>query len=355
MRILISVSSAVSLCASGALADATTHVFNWSDYMDPVTLEAYGESTGDALIYDTYNDWNIAEARLVAGGSGYDVAVVASDALGRLVKSGALARLDRSRLAAQPTLDAKTLALVDGLQGDSYGAVPYLSGFTGIAYSRAAVAERMPDAPLNSWSMIFDPEIVSQFSDCGVVIVDAPEEVVPAALLWLGRDPRSTDPEDIEAALEVVRAIAPHVTAFSVETSDIFQDESFCLALTWSTEIVNDEIPVEQWTHGFALPEEGAIAWFDLFVIPSDAPNPDGAYRFIDHMLSPEMMALNMEWNHAAGPVAHIADYLREDLRDNPMISPSEELMSRAVTLPPRDPAQREALLKLWTRAKIGF
>jgi putrescine transport system substrate-binding protein len=357
MRRILTVLTVISAIGSGAAsaADQRLTLYNWSDYLPPEILDGFAAETGIAVVQDTYSEGAVAEARLIAGGTGYDLAIVSSESLGRLAEAGALAYLDRGRLDAAPALDPEAMARVDGLHADVLGAVPYLEGFTGIAYHEAEIAARMPDAPRDSWAMIFDPAIVSRFADCGVAIVDSPEEVVSAALAWLGRDPRSTAPEDLDAALEAIAAIAPHVRVFGSEHADLFSAEEVCLALTWSTEAIDPDIGLDETPYAFATPREGAIIWFDLFVLPADSPDPDLARRFVDYVLRPENIAEAAAWNYAVSPVPAARDHLPAALREHPLLDPPPGVLARSFAVPPRDGATRADLARRWTLATLGL
>jgi len=89
-------------------------------------------------------------------------------------------------------------------------AVVYLWGTTGIGYNEEKVKERLGDnAPTDSWELIFNKDNAAKLADCGISVLDAPTEMIPAAMKYLGIDPRSTDPADFKKASELFAQVKP--------------------------------------------------------------------------------------------------------------------------------------------------
>ena len=191
------------------------NVFTWPDYIAPDTVRNFERETGIKVNYDTYDSTEMAEARLLAGRTGYDVVVHAERYAARLIPIGVYRPLDKSKLPNLRNLDPWVMASVASDDpGNRYG-VPYLWGTTGFAYNKRMILERMPDAPLDSGDMLFKPEVVSRFADCGVTFLDEPTDVIPMALMYLGRDPNSLDPKDLEDVEKLLKAVRPYVRSRS--------------------------------------------------------------------------------------------------------------------------------------------
>ncbi|MCH5372766.1 MAG: extracellular solute-binding protein, partial [Planctomycetes bacterium] len=176
------------------------NVFNWADYIAPDTIENFEKETGIEVNYDMYDSTEVVEAKLLSGHTGYDIVIHSMRYSARLIPIGAYQKLDPARLNGMENLDPwvmDKLALYD--PGNQYG-IPYMWGTTGIAYNEDMVRQRMPDAPVDSLAMLFDPDVVSRFADCGVTLLDEPTDVIPMVLMYLGYDPNSLDPEHIDQA-----------------------------------------------------------------------------------------------------------------------------------------------------------
>jgi len=243
--------------------------------------------------------------------------------------------------------------------GNKY-AVPYAWGTTGIGYNAKLISERMADAPLGSWDMVFKPEVVSKFADCGVTILDAPSEVIEAALKYLGHDPDTTDQAAHDEAEALLTSIRPHVRYFhsSQYINDLANGE-VCLSVGWSGDVFIAQARAEEAEQGveidYYIPKEGTVLWFDMMAIPSDAPNPDGAHALIDFMLQPQVAAdiTNYVWyanaNEASWPLVD------KDVLENPSIFPDEATLANL--FPDKADSSRLSRLRtrMWTKVKAGL
>lgn len=346
---------AAAAFGANASADTRLTLLNWSDYLPDSLLSRFEAETGIAVVYDAYENGEDAETRLIAGGSGYDVAVVSSEYIERMVEGGALAEIDRDLVPGVGNLDAEAVRWAYAFDRSGDRAIPYLWGTTGIGYDAQAVARLMPDAPVDSWAMIFEPEIISRFADCGVSIVDSPEEILAAALIYLGHDGNSRDADEIAAAQTLLSSIRPYVRFIDSSQIEVLVNGEACLVVGWSGDVLAaadgaaDGIDVQ-----FRTPREGAPVWIDMFVIPVDAPNLRAAHLFIDFMMRPEVIAAcaNELWyahpNTAATPLTD------EEILNNPAIYPPAATRERLVALRSRAPAEKRGIVRRWTLFKLG-
>jgi putrescine transport system substrate-binding protein len=169
-------------------------------------------------------------------------------------------------------------------------------GTTGIGFNVDAVQERLGTDAIDSWSVIFDPEKISRFADCGVHVLDAADEMIPAALNYLGKDPDSKEVADIEAAGELLQKIRPFITDFNSSAYiNALADGDACLAVGWSGDVLQARDRAAEAGNdvvvAYSIPEEGALMWFDMLAIPKDAPHSDSAHAFINYLLRPEVIA----------------------------------------------------------------
>jgi putrescine transport system substrate-binding protein len=339
--------------------EKVVNVYNWSDYIDPDVLTQFTEETGIKVVYDNYDNNEIVETKLLAGGSGYDVVVPSAPNVARQIQAGTIAAIDKAKipnLSHQWEEIMSRLALYDP---DNAHAVNYMWGTTGIGYNVEKIMERMPDAPVDSWSMLFDPAIVAKFQDCGVEVLDTPEELVPAALNYLGLDPDSKDQGDIEKAGELLMSIRPYILKFhSSDYIDALANGDICLAVGYSGDIFIAKNRAEEADAGVAIeyviPKEGAAMWFDSFVIPTDAPHPEEAYTFIDYMLRPEVAAANSNYVFYANGNKDSQPLLEEDIIGDPAIYPDPATMGELYTTTPYDARTQRIVTRVWTNVKSG-
>jgi len=358
LRSLLSVGVLVVATAAAA-QDDVVNVYNWSDYIDEDVLTAFTEETGIKVVYDVYDNNEIVETKLLAGGSGYDIVVPSASNIARQIQAGTLQKLDKSKL---PHLSHVWPLIAERLQtydpGNQY-TVNYMWGTTGIGYNVGMIAERMPDAPVDSWDMVFDPNVISKFADCGVHLVDTPEELIPAALNYLGLNPDSKDPADIEKAGKLLMSIRPYIQKFhSSEYINALANGDICLAVGYSGDVLQARDRADEADAGvdiaYSIPTEGALMWFDCFVMPADAPHPDAAHAFIDYMLRPEVAAANSNYVYYANGNIDSQPLLDEDVIDDPAIYPSEEALARLFTTTAYQPAIQRVVTRVWTQVKSG-
>jgi len=187
--------------------DKIVRVYNWSDYIDPKILEDFTKETGIKVVYDVFDSNEVLETKLLAGGSGYDVVVPTGPFLSRQIAAGVFQKLDKSKLPNLSNMWPEIMKQLAVYDPDNQYAINYMWGTTGIGYNEEKVKQRMADAPVDSWDLIFKPEILAKFKDCGVMVLDAPDDILPAALNYLGLDPNSSNPEDIKKAGELLEKV----------------------------------------------------------------------------------------------------------------------------------------------------
>jgi len=295
------------------------HVYNWSDYIADDTVPGFERETGIKVTYGMFDSNELLEAKLLAGGSGFDVVVPSLQFLGRQIQAGVFQPLDKSRLTNYGGLDPalmERIAIQD--PGNQY-AVPYLWGTTGLGYNVDKVVEAFGTAEVaDSWDLLFKPENVSKLAHCGVMLLDTPTEVIPAALNYLGEDPNSTDPEVIRKGAALVASIRPYIRTFhSSQYIDALANGSACLVLGWSGDILQARDRAVESGNGikvaYSIPKEGAPLFFDMLAIPKDAKNIDQAYAFIDYLLRPDVAASNTNYVSFPNPVPASLEQVDEE------------------------------------------
>lgn len=343
-----------------ALAEQrTVRVYNWSDYIDETVLSDFTDETGVAVVYDVFDSNDILETKLLAGSAGYDLVFPSGQFMARQIRAGVFRKLDRAKLPNWKHLDPAVMAKVERYDPGNEHGVVYMWGTTGIAYNEAKIRERVPEGRIDSWAAVFDPERAKLVADCGIYILDAPDEIIAAALLHLGLDPDSKDPDVIAKAEPLLMALRPHVRKFhSSETINALANGDICLAVMWSGDAKIAASRAAEADAGvtltYVIPKEGAQLWFDLMAIPKDAPNPDDAHRLMNFLMEPEVIARCS--NVVTYPNANVASrpFIDEEVLNDPGIYPPPEVLDRLFVLTPYDQRLQRVVTRLWQRVRTG-
>jgi len=339
--------------------DKVLNVYTWSDYTDPTVVPGFEKEFGIKVNFDVFDSNEVLETKLLAGHTGYDVVVPSASFLERQIKAGVFQKLDKSQLPNLKNLDPRIqerVALHD--PGNTY-AVNYLWGTSGIGYNVAKIREREPDAPVGSWRMFFDPAVVSRFKDCGVTILDAPSEVVGTVLIFLGKDANSENPEDLKAAEQVLMSIRPYVRYIhSSKYIDDLANGEVCLSMGWVGDVKQARDRAREAGKNveikYALPQEGAIMFFDMLAIPADAPHPRNAHLFINYLLRPEIAAKNTNFVKYTNSNLPSLAFVDEAVKSDPTIFPPPEMLAKLVPDLAESPQFSRLLTRSWTRFKTG-
>ena len=361
IRCAVAMAAAIALSSSSARAEErTVNFYNWSNYMAPGVLEDFTRQTGIKVVYDTFDANETLETRLLAGKSGYDVVVPTAYFLQRQIKAGVFQKLDKSKLPnlanAWPEVTQR-LAVYD--PGNQYAA-NYMWGTTGIGYN-VKIAQKIlgADARIDSWDMVFKPENLEKFRDCGVHMLDSADDIFPAALSYLGLDPNSTRLSDLEKAAELLVKIRPSVRKFhSSEYLSALATGEICLVVGWSGDILQARSRAAEANNGieigYAIPKEGAQMFFDNLAIPADAKNVSEAYELINYLYRPEIAAKNSNFlSYANGNLAS-QKFIDRKILDDKNIYPDQATLAKLFVITARDPATQRIINRLWTRVKTG-
>ncbi len=342
-----------------AAEEKILNVYNWSDYIGPDTVANFEKETGIKVRYDVFDSNEVLEAKLLAGNTGYDIVVPSANFVARQIKAGIFQRLNRNKLPNYKNLDPAIMKSLAGYDPDNAYVLPYLWGTDGIGYNVAKIKERMNDAPITSWDMLFKPEIVARFKDCGVSMLDTPSEVVPLMLRYLGRPTDSQTEADLSKVEAALMQVRPHIKYFhsSQYLNDLANGE-LCLVMGWSGDIFQARDRAQEAKNGneiaYVIPKEGTLMWFDTMAIPKDAPHVENAYKFLDYILRGEVTAAISDQVHYAN--ANLAASLKMDPKviNDPVVYP--DAATRATLFPNivNPPDYDRLVTRAWTRIKTN-
>ena len=359
-RSVVFAAIAVAVGTVAAAQERVVNVYNWSDYIDPQVLEQFTKETGIKVRYDTFDANETLETKLLAGKSGYDVVVPSGYFLERQIQARIFQELDKSKLPNLVNVGpavAERLAAYD--PGNKY-AVNYMWGTTGIGYNVKAMHERLgADATIDSWDVVFKSELLGKFKDCGVHMLDSADDIIPAALHYLGLDPNSAKQADLDRAAALLAKIRPDVRKFhSSEYLNALASGEICLVVGWSGDIKQSQRRAAEAKNGvdigYAIPNEGAQMFFDNLAIPKDAPHPAEALALIDFLLRPEVAAKNSDMVAYANGNLASQKFIDKKVLDAPAIYPKPETMAKLYIVNARSPEAQRLINRVWTRVRAG-
>jgi len=349
------------LPSAGVLAeDKVLNVYNWSDYIAKSTIPGFEKQAGVKVKYDVYDSDDTLQAKMMTGRAGYDIVVPTSNFMAKQIEAGIYQKLDKSKIPNLANLDKGLMAKIqDADPGNAHG-VPWAYGTDGLGYNFTKVKAILgKDTPLDSWDILFDPKYVSKLKGCGVSVLDQANDVFAVALHHLGKDPNSKNPADYQAAFELLKKIRPYITQFNSSgyINDLANGD-ICLALGWSGDvnIAKHRAAEAKRTYqlGYVIPKSGAPIWFDVMVIPKDAPHVDAALKWINYIENPEVNAAITD--EVFYPTANAAarKFVKPEIANDPSIYPPESVMKTLFLLKPLPSDIMRLQNRLWTQLKTG-
>jgi putrescine transport system substrate-binding protein len=356
LRLLL---GALLLPLAAVAADHRLFVYNWSDFIGKSTLADFEKTTGIKVVYDTFDAEETKETKLMAGGSDFDVVVSANEYFSREIKAGVYQALDKSRLPDWRNLDPQALAdLAPSDPGNRY-ALPYLHSINGFAYNIDMIRARMPNAPVDSLDMIFKPDIIRRFADCGVTFLDSPEDILQLALNYLHLDPNTTRAADYRQAEQLLLAVRPYIRTFdSSEYLNSLANGELCIAVSWSSDYAVSMARAREAgvkvNLAFTVPKEGANRTYSALMIPVDAPHPEAAYRFLQYMLQPQVIAAVTNDIYYGNDNLAASRYVDPRILADPTLYPDAAMRARLFTSDEIGIEVERLRTRTWTRIKTG-
>ena len=335
------------------------NLYIWSDYLAPTALVDFEKQTG-IKVHAAYFDTNeTLETRLLAGSSGFDIVVPTASYFERQIRAGVYLPLDKSKLPNLKNLDAHLMSRVALHDPDNAHGVIYTWGTDGIGYNEKMIKALMPDAPLDSWRLVFDPAVASKIAKCGISVLDSPAELVRVVLSYLGRDPNSQKAEDLAAAEATLGKIRPYIRNInSSEYIEALANGDLCLAVGYNGDVLQARDRAHDANKGieikYMVPKEGSILWFDMLAIPKDAPNPESAYAFMNYMMTPQVSADVSDFRRYATANAAGLPLVQAAVRDDSGIYPPPELRQKLAVQLADSPDQTRAITRVWQKFKTG-
>ena len=352
---------AIYFSLSFSLYAEEVRVYNWSDYIDQSVIDQFEESTGIEVIYDVFDSNEVLEGKLLAGSTGYDIVSPSIEYLGRQIRADIHLELDKKAIPNFNNLDPIMMEMLSSMDPENKYAIPYLWGTTGIGYNRAAIDKIMGEGfEMNTFDVLFKPDLIKNFEKCGIAFLDAPSEVFKAALFYIGKDPNTKDPSDYRGeAYELLKSIRPYIRYFhsSKYINDLANGE-ICLVFGWSGDIlqagdrareVNNGVSIE-----YEIPREGGQIWVDMMSIPNDAPNAENAHLFLDFILEPEVMAMISNKVKFPNAIPESKKFISKDILNNKAIYPDQQTLNKLFLAEIANPRVDRMMTRQWINIKTG-
>lgn len=367
-RLALSVIGAVAAVATTAAlagpamaqAKKPVNIYIWNDYLGDSTLDDFTKATGYGTKVDLYDSLELLEQKVLVGKSGYDVIVpTAEPTLSRMIQAKVVAPLDKSKIPNLKNVDPKVLKLLENSDPGNKFAVPYLGGTVGIAIIPEKIKAVAPDVPLDSWDLIFKPEVAKKVAACGITVMDSAIDVIPSVLNYLGLDPNSEKKEDLDKAEKTLMAVRPYIKQFVTGGNiNILAAGDACVVMSYNGDAIQGAARAEEAKNGvkveYVTPKEGVQVWWDTLAIPADAPNKAGAYDYINFILDPaNIAAISNKVNYANAVPASLAS-VDESVKSNPAVFLPESSKVKLFSLKPIKQATDRARTRVWTKVKTG-
>jgi putrescine transport system substrate-binding protein len=341
--------------------EKTVNVYNWSDYIGETTLDDFTKTTGIKVNYDVYDNNEIVETKLSAGQSGYDIVVpTAQPFLTRLIKNGALQKLDKAKIPNLANLDQELMKQVQTADPNNDYAIIYQWGTIGLGYNKQKIAEFLgKDVPLDSYDLLFKDEYAEKIAKCGIAVLDSSSDIMPVVFNYLGLDPNSRNKKDLDKATDLMSKARKHIRYFhsSKYINDLASGE-ICMAMAFSGDVsiagARAAEAKKDFEIGYIIPKEGTLMWFDTMAIPAGAPNNDAAHAYINFMLEPKVMAGITNYVFYANAVPKSLEFVSDDIKNDTNIFPTEEVKKKLFVATPVDDKFERLLTRSWTKIRTG-
>lgn len=353
------IAGSASVFAGNSFAEDVINIYNWSDYMAPGALEQFTKETGIKVNYDVYDSNEVLEAKLMAGGSGYDVVMPSNSFFERQVKAGVYQTIDTSKLSNYANLDQTLAKQIEKHDAGNQHNIPYAWGTIGIGYNTKMIEQRLGTADIDSWDVLFDPAVAAKLSDCGIAVLDSPAEIMSVVNNYRGVDPNSEDGAELEASSKLMSVARDNVKYFhsSKYISDLANGD-VCVAIGYNGDILQSQSRAEEAGQGvdinFVIPKEGTLVWFDLMAVPADAPHPEAAHKFIDFILKADIAAAISNYVYYAVPNTAAEPLLDEEVANNKGVYPTQAVKEKLYVQVAHSARFDRSLTRAWTNIKTG-
>ena len=358
-KTLLALSLMGAMAGAAQADDKVLHVYNWSDYIAPDTIANFEKESGIKVVYDVFDSNETLEAKLLAGKSGYDIVVPSNNFLAKQIKAGVYQELDKSKLSNYANLNKSLLKAVSVSDPDNKHAFPYMWGSIGIGYNPEKVKAALGVDKIDSWDVLMKPENIAKLKSCGVSFLDSPTEMLPVALHYLGLPTDTQKKADLKQAEDLFLKLRPSIGYFhsSKYISDL-ANGNICVAVGYSGDIQQAKSRAAEAGGkvkvAYDIPKEGAGSFYDMVAIPKDAENVDAAYKFMNYLLEPKVMAAITNSVRFPNGNEKATPLVDKDITSDPGIYPSADVQAKLYAIADLPAATQREMTRSWTKIKSG-
>ncbi len=358
-KTLLALSLLGAMAGAAQADDKVLHVYNWSDYIAPDTIANFEKESGIKVVYDVFDSNETLEAKLLAGKSGYDIVVPSNNFLAKQIKAGVYQELDKSKLSNYDNLNKSLLKAVSVSDPDNKHAFPYMWGSIGIGYNPEKVKAALGIDKIESWDTILKPENLAKLKGCGVSFLDSPTEMLPVALHYLGLPTDTQKKADLKQAEDLFLKLRPSIGYFhsSKYISDL-ANGNICVAVGYSGDIQQAKSRAAEAGGkvkvAYDIPKEGAGSFYDMVAIPKDAENVDAAYKFMNYLLEPKVMAAITNSVRFPNGNEKATPLVDKDITSDPGIYPPADVQAKLYAIADLPAATQREMTRSWTKIKSG-
>lgn len=335
------------------------NIYNWADFIAPDTISSFENETGIKVNVSYFDSNDTLETRVLTGHSGFDVTFPSDIYFQREIRSGAYLPLDRTKLPNWSHLDPSLMAraaLND--PGNAHGII-YMWGTVGIGYNEKMVTAALPNTPVNSWRLLFDPMLAKQLAHCGINFINEPVAVVRIALKYLGKDPNEPSPEDFGEVEKLLLAVRPYIRTFDTSGDvEALVNGEICVSLGYGGDVIFANKRAKEAKNpikiAYLIPNEGSLLWFTFVAIPQDAPHAANAHQFLNYLMRPTVIANISNFIGYANGNSDSTMLLDTAVAGDTIIYPTPSEQKRLFVETEYTPDQSRAMTRLWQKFKTG-
>lgn len=289
----------------------------WGNYLAPEVQKKFTDTTGIRINVTNYSSNEELLAKIQMGSSGIDMAVPSDYMVDIMTKLDLLENLDRNQLPNFKNISSRLLK--QSFDPENKHSVPYAWTTAGIAVNRDLYKGK-----INGWKDVLEnSELAGKFS-----LLDDLREVIGMALKLDGKSVNTKSTEDLKKAEARLLKIKKNVKTFTSDTLEVLKNKEVMAAQAYSVDALQAAAQGSSKIE-YIIPEEGGTRSIDTMVVFKGAKNKDNAHKLINFLLEKENSLVFVK-NIKSGPVLEgVKELLPKELKDNPALFPSTQVMSR--------------------------
>lgn len=336
------------LCIPAFAAQESITVYNWGQYISDGTddsldvIAEFESRTGIRVNYITFDSNESMYTKLKTGGASYDVIIPSDYMIGKLIEEDMLEPIDFQNVPNYRYVDERFKN--QPYDPDNLYSVPYTWGTVGLIYNKQFVS----DEDARSWSCLWNAKYAGK-----ILMFDNPRDAFAIAQSMLGYSLSTEDPQELRSCADLLATQKSLVQSYVMDQIfDKMQRGEAWAAPYYAGDYLT--MVEENPDLGFSHPEEGFNIFNDAMCIPKGCQNKAGAEAFINFMCDPEISAANLDYIGYSTPISEAKNYLDEEVTQNPVTYPSDEVLARSESFAPMSIEATQTMNDLWLSVKTS-